>query len=409
MPYTHGFEPAASIPTTPAQIHFGTDPELFALNDKGEVVGSELFLPPNDKSTKTSYGKIIRDGVQVELNPVPSFCREIVGYHIAGLIREASKLASLKGLTIDIRTATEMKPDNLFSLSPDVRRFGCDASFNTHFDDNPASSLDGDFYLKRACGGHIHITPPKSIFCSRTLGHSADHDICAQLVPILDIIVGNTCVLFDRDMAEVERRKYYGRAGEYRLPSYGLEYRTLSNFWLHNYTLMSLTFGLTRLAAMILHQTEVNKDHGSKVNLVQELYDRVDMRKVVRAIQENNVDLAWENFEGVSNFIRKFGPEKGIITRIDGRTKNREAYPLTRENVPLFISFAKDVQKRGIPAVFGINDPVQQWVDDASIGYNVYYSGTRGAEAFIRANYTDERPLAVRLRDSAGRFISKGA
>ena len=44
------------------------------------------------------------------------------------------------------------------------------------------------------------------------------------------------------------RRQFYGLAGEFRLPPHGLEYRTLSNFWLYHRSLAHLVFGVARAA-----------------------------------------------------------------------------------------------------------------------------------------------------------------
>ena len=78
------------------------------------------------------------------------------------------------------------------------------------------------------------------------------HEDPLLAVKILDIVVGNTCVIMDRAPSQVERRKVYGRAGEYRLPAHGIEYRTLSNFWLRSYQLTHLVFSLARFAINIL-------------------------------------------------------------------------------------------------------------------------------------------------------------
>jgi hypothetical protein len=42
------------------------------------------------------------------------------------------------------------------------------------------------------------------------------------------------------------RRVFYGRAGEYRLPTYGIEYRVLSNFWLCAPPIAHLVLDLAR-------------------------------------------------------------------------------------------------------------------------------------------------------------------
>lgn len=67
---------------------------------------------------------------------------------------------------------------------------------------------------------HIHIgyddpAPEKSI----------------KLVKYLDLCLGIPSVLYDHDTF---RRSLYGQAGSFRLPEYGLEYRTLSSYMLND-------------------------------------------------------------------------------------------------------------------------------------------------------------------------------
>jgi hypothetical protein len=45
----------------------------------------------------------------------------------------------------------------------------------------------------------------------------------------MDLLLAVPSVLLDNDK---QRRKVYGKAGAFRKKEYGLEYRTLSNFWI---------------------------------------------------------------------------------------------------------------------------------------------------------------------------------
>jgi len=68
--------------------------------------------------------------------------------------------------------------------------------------------------------GHIHI------------GYS-DHnmDLNMRIIQSMDLFLGVPSILLDTDE---DRRKMYGKAGEFRHKSYGVEYRVLSNFWLQS-------------------------------------------------------------------------------------------------------------------------------------------------------------------------------
>src|SRR5262249_35468363 len=53
-------------------------------------------------------------------------------------------------------------------------------------------------------------------------------------------------VLWFKGLENPIRRQFYGRAGEYRLPRHGLEYRTLGNAWLYHPAWTQLLFETAR-------------------------------------------------------------------------------------------------------------------------------------------------------------------
>jgi len=110
----------------------------------------------------------------------------------------------------------------------------------------------------------------------------------------MDIVAGNTCVLVDRDESNAKRRVIYGRAGEYRIKKYGIEYRVLSNFWLKGYVLWSMATALLRNAVGIY-----------RAGLADELISKFDIKKVRDAINNNDKHLALENFKILAAFIKE--------------------------------------------------------------------------------------------------------
>jgi hypothetical protein len=233
-----------------------------------------------------------------------------------------------------------------------------------------------------------------------------------ELVQLLDIVLGNTCVMIDRDPLQKERRKHYGRAGEYRLPDHGLEYRTLSNFWLRDYALASFVFGMARYAVMILHSSHMAYtrsvyDEYEKKEFVSgnekaypyatELIESVDVAKIREAIDNNDPDLAAENFKAVAKFIRKYQSWNTVKTAV-------YTMPLDAVRLIYFKYFIEDVKKRGLDAIFkkGI---LEAWTTTDSNGTPIPISTTTasvpGWESFLDANYrpTVEK-LAAKLKKS---------
>lgn len=264
-----------SIPTNGM---IGADPELF-LTRNGRVIGSEKVIKETDR--------VVEDGVQVELHPAAHNCRESLMLNIQGCVRQLRDMVVPAKARTSLDVTVEVTKSQYNSLSDKNKQFGCGRSYNVHNTDFEVTKIDPSIYLKRSAGGHIHL--------GKDYLSTSESDAIRdpfKLVPILDILVGNTMVLLDRDPGNVERRKYYGMSGEYRMPEHGLEYRTLSNFWLRGTPLMSLVFGLARQA--IATASNGNAEH---------LLSLVDMDDIIKAINENDFNLAKQNYDRYKHFI----------------------------------------------------------------------------------------------------------
>jgi hypothetical protein len=123
-----------------------------------------------------------------------------------------------------------------------------------------------------------------------------------NVVGALDLIVGNTLVMWDSGSEGAKRRRNYGRAGEYRMPEYGVEYRTPSNFWLRSPVLMSMAFGLAQIALAI-----VESGQGS------ELAELVSLQDFIKAIDDNDFYLAVRNWRSIKEWVRSVLPRTGFV------------------------------------------------------------------------------------------------
>jgi hypothetical protein len=126
---------------------------------------------------------------------------------------------------------------------PDAQKFGCDPEFCIYVrgDRGQIMRLEPPVVDPmnpfRTGGGHIHI----------------GHELCltwgigkpATVVEMLDLFVGVPAICMDHDPTSAARRNLYGGAGTHRIKlEYGLEYRSLSNFWLTSPLLVSTIFDL---------------------------------------------------------------------------------------------------------------------------------------------------------------------
>lgn len=330
-------------------VTFGCDPEFF-FERKGIIIGSEkvidikegmmlkpeMIKPGSNRATGKGESKLIVDGVQAELNPRPDTCRARLGNEISECFRMLNnQLSKDPSLKVNFAATVKITKKELDTLAESSKVFGCMPSKNIDCKSVNAVKLrDPKKYKYRSAGGHIHLGHGGSSYDPVTTVMKDPE----RLIMIMDILVGNTCVLIDRDPGNKERRKVYGRAGEFRTPSYGIEYRTLSNFWLKSYPLMSFVMSLARMSVSLLACTTPGRDYE------RELLSLINPKKIQKAINTNNFEMAKANFEAIKPFLERVIP-------------SGDSFPLNKHTIPLFEFF----YKKGIDHWFK-EDPIQHWI-----------------------------------------------
>lgn len=224
----------------------GSDPEVFLRKSNGELVNAQEIIPGHkDKPHPTLHGSIQPDNILAEFNSRPSGnADEFVQNHnliLADLIDVISPL----DLHLDF-IASALASDELLS-DPVTRIAGCQPDFNVwkcKSLQNKAklvANKPANYYTTnvRAAGGHLHISFDQAKEDLNMINRF-------NFVKALDYNLGVMSVLHDDDN---QRRQYYGKAGAFRPkvtnfddPYDGVEYRTLSNFWLKSEELMRLVY-----------------------------------------------------------------------------------------------------------------------------------------------------------------------
>ena len=316
-----------------SKIYLGCDPEFFIKNKDGGVVGAEKVLPKeglNNPATDGGLNKIIIDGVQMEINPRAATCRAHLANDIKSCFAQIDTILKVKGNDLQLFNGitVEMKPEELAALDEQSRKFGCAPSNNKHTSSVSKIDVDPETYMFRSAGGHIHLGHPygSSAEINRGIDWKLNPEYRAltekeqqlKVVDLLDIVVGNTCVLLDRDPSNAERRKVYGRAGEFRTPPHGLEYRTLSNFWLKHIHLYSFVFEMARQCVYMvadplwtdkhLFEWGYHSDQRDNLDFHAVLTSVVDVKDIERAINTNDYDLAYANFKKLEPYFVELIP-----------------------------------------------------------------------------------------------------
>lgn len=239
-------------------IQMGTDPEVFVQRGNGEVFPAFEFLQPEPahKITDSPYSSTdvqppYWDGFQAEFNVAPFSC--IAG----GTDRIQHKLQLLhdlatgkdKNATLIGNCVKVVQPEVLAAAKDEHVKFGCKPSSNAY--GLSGETADGRSVPVRFAGVHIHFNFASS-------ASSVLQGKIQEVVRSIDNIAGVMSVAVIGKLEDPIRRRFYGLAGEYRTPSYGLEYRALSSAMLWHPAMVHLHFNFARAAAqMVRHDFKI--------------------------------------------------------------------------------------------------------------------------------------------------------
>lgn len=116
--------------------------------------------------------------------------------------------------------------DDKFLQTEHSQLFGCEPDFNAYTctENEKPKSLDANL---RSAGGHIHISWDGATPYNEK-AYIVDEER-TNLIKAFDLFVGIPSVILEPDN---KRKELYGKAGAFRPKKYGVEYRTISNFYL---------------------------------------------------------------------------------------------------------------------------------------------------------------------------------
>jgi hypothetical protein len=182
------------------------------------------------------------DGAQAEFAPWAKNCLETLHYGTRAGLQAVLEFARAKDPTarLTLKNVVELPEQVLKNAENKYIQFRCSRSYNIYND--PGDGIqNAREYPFRCAGGHIHIG-----YSRRFTAPGIE-----QIVRGLDGVLGVAGVSLAAGIDNPERRNTYGRAGEFRLPSHGLEYRVLSNFWLCHPAISMLVFEIARAAVRL--------------------------------------------------------------------------------------------------------------------------------------------------------------
>lgn len=223
-------------------ITIGTDVEVFLGKDGVFASAHDLLPGTKAKPFKVKGGAVQVDGVAAELNTIPSASFKDFKESLYTVVGELGMITPEH--TIMEHTTVEI---DVMSLPHSVVRLSCETDYDPYKDlTNPSLNEKSPY---RSAGGHIHIG---GIFEESMKTRDRFLTAC-RMSRLMDKYVGVYSLLWDKDNY---RRTTYGKAGSCRFKKYGMEYRTLSNAWFFNETIMEFVFNNTLKAVNALQKGE---------------------------------------------------------------------------------------------------------------------------------------------------------
>ena len=234
------------------KISVGTDPE-FMISRAGQFVSAIPIFGPHGKENPLSLREGVTgywDNVNAEFTVPPAYSAEEMVGNISDMFAAGTAFLANSRSQLVVKAAHKFDDDQL--VERDAHIFGCRPEMSIH------TGPDGK-YLKyptpsaeqignlRVCGGHIHVgRDDYKEHMDSYEGFLMAYESKYVAALYMDLYLGLALTAIDKDPTNAARKALYGHPGSMRETPYGLEYRTLSNFWLHHPELVRLVFDLTQ-------------------------------------------------------------------------------------------------------------------------------------------------------------------
>lgn len=256
-------------------VVLGSDPELFITDIQGKFIPAWNVLEGSKVNPKPlGDGYFIQiDNALGEFNVPPASSKlEFIANIKEGLKRSSKELPD--GYVFKIATSHNFTKEQLDHYM--ASQFGCESDRSAArmgaYNPKPKPPKDG----LRCAGGHIHV------------GYKGDPDDKQlndiNIVKWMDILLGVPSMKLDKDKL---RRRLYGKAGAYREKKYGVEYRTLSSFWLGSDELVGWVYDQTMKAVDRVNEKESLEEEDGK--LVQLAINKSDEKAIDYLCEKYNL------------------------------------------------------------------------------------------------------------------------
>jgi len=239
-------------------MRLGSDPEVFLQDNAGNPISSIGYInadkwnPMQIPDMPAGY-TLQEDNVSLEYGVPPSASADEFVQHINAVMEKSKEyLPNLSFSKLSCIVFPEEQMNH-----PSAHIFGCEPDFNA-WTKEVNKKPEPPHPFMRSAGGHIHVETTKDPMA---------------VIRAMDLFLGVPSVLMDNGEM---RKQLYGKAGAFRAKSYGVEYRTLSNFWIFKNELIRWVWANTQRALDSVDAIDVVKEEA----------------RILRSINDNDKDTA---------------------------------------------------------------------------------------------------------------------
>lgn len=304
----------------------GTDIEFALVDETGNYKAAIPFIEGTKKNPQfLEGGNVQKDNVAMEIAVDYAYTKNDFLEQTAHVLHNLYTDIIPKGWDIKA-IPSAMFPDEELT-DPIAQEFGCDPDFDAKSGNTNEMDLVNVHPNFRSFGLHVHTG----------VGSCTALPNAMIYIMLSDMILGMFSTMVDNSKAALERRKLYGKPSAFRLKPYGVEYRTLSNFWVQSpktlaaiYTLNDLTtklyvneyitkqlfrtYDITRIADIIKNGDKAAATNVFTTSFWHYLHDQDKelLQSVMEQTEYGSIKEEWEEYFYEIDKYRGVDEYKGI-------------------------------------------------------------------------------------------------